>query len=229
MDAHVSKLEAKWHRPTTVLIVDDHPVVREGLRALITRRDIRVVGEASSAQEALEEARRLRPDVVLMDIRLPDMDGLQATQLIKQELPRTAVIIVTNYQDQDYIRRAVMVGASGYLLKGMPREAYVEAIRAVRTGSTIFDAAALGELLKEPLGPMPDLQAQEAVASLTPREQEVLRLLAQGLTNKEIAARIHYSVGTVKNVVAQIIDKLGVSDRTQAAVMAVRAGLLQQQ
>jgi len=222
-----SKLEGGKGRPTTVLLVDDHPVVREGLKALIAHRDIQVVGEAATGRQALEEARRLRPDVVLMDIRLPDMDGLTATEHIKRELPRTAVIIVTSYDDPQYVQRALLVGASGYLLKGMPRDAYIEAIRAVRAGTSIFDASLMPQLLSGAAA-TPDPRAQEAVAALSEREREVLRLLAQGMTNKEIAERIHYSVGTVKNVVAAIIDKLGVSDRTQAAVVAARAGLLRQ-
>ncbi len=220
-----SKLQGGKGQPTSVLIVDDHPVVREGLKVLIAHRDIRVVGEAATGRQALEEARRLRPDVVLMDIRLPDIDGLTVTEHIKRELPRTAVIIVTSFDDPQYVQRALLAGASGYLLKGMPRDAYIEAIRAVRAGTSIFDASVMPQLLRGAVT-TPDPQAQAMVASLDEREREVLRLLAQGLTNKEIAERIHYSVGTVKNVVATIIEKLGVSDRTQAAVVAARACLL---
>jgi RNA polymerase sigma factor (sigma-70 family) len=219
------KLESSKGHPTTVLVVDDHPVVREGLKALISHRDIRVIGEAATGRQAVEEARRLRPDVVLMDIRLPDMDGLTATEQIKKELPRTTVIIVTSYDDPQYIQRALLAGASGYLLKGMPREAYIEAIRVVRAGASIFHASVVPQLMAA-VAATPDPVAQQMVASLSEREREVLALLAQGLTNKEIAERIHYSVGTVKNLVATIIEKLNVSDRTQAAVVAARAGLL---
>jgi RNA polymerase sigma factor (sigma-70 family) len=213
-------------RPVSILIVDDHPVVREGLRALVKARDIQVVGEAADGQEAVEMARRLRPDVILMDIRLPDMDGFAATAAIKQELPRTAVIMVTSYESREYLERALEVGASGYVLKGMPREAYLEAIRTVRAGGSIIEAGLLAQLVRQhqPQAEPAD-QVAQAVASLSPREREVLRLIARGLTNKEIAQQIHYSLGTVKNVVRRIIDKLGVSDRTQAAVLAARAGL----
>jgi RNA polymerase sigma factor (sigma-70 family) len=218
--------ETRRGKAVGILIVDDHPVVREGLRALVRARDMQVVGEAAGGQEAVELARRLRPDVVLMDIRLPDMDGFAATAAIKQELPRTAVIMVTSYESREYLERALEVGASGYVLKGMPREAYLEAIRTVRAGGSIIEARMLAQLVRQQRPPEePADELSQALASLSPREREVLRLIARGLTNKEIAQQIHYSLGTVKNVVRRIIDKLGVSDRTQAAVLAARAGL----
>jgi RNA polymerase sigma factor (sigma-70 family) len=217
---------ARRSKTVSILIVDDHPVVREGLRALMKARDIQVVGEAANGQEALELARRLQPDVVLMDIRLPDMDGFAATAAIKQELPRTAIIMVTSYESREYLERALEVGASGYVLKGMPREAYLEAIRTVRAGGSIIEASLLAQLVRQQRSQEePADETARALASLSPREREVLRLIARGLTNKEIAQQIHYSLGTVKNVVRRIIDKLGVSDRTQAAVLAARAGL----
>jgi len=220
-------------RVLTVLIVDDHPVVREGLRALINARDIAVVGETATAQEALEQVRRLHPDVVLMDIRLPDMDGLSATEAIKKEDERTSVIIVTSYDSREYLDRALEAGASGFLLKGMPPEAFVEAIRTVRAGGSIIDANLLMQLVRErrlaTAAGQTSGEAWHALDSLTEQERQVLRLIARGLTNKEIAQRMHYSVSTVKNIVHRIIEKLGVADRTQAAVLAARAGLADQE
>lgn len=214
------------NRGIAVLICDDHPMVREGLRSMLNVEGISVVGEAATGREAVEQVRRLRPDVVLMDVRMPDMDGLAATEVVKGELSSTSIIILTSYESKDYLRRAIEVGAAGYLLKGMPRETLVDAIKVVKGGGSLIDAKLLSELLQE-LG-VEGARFRETAGlleALTPRERQVLELLVQGLTNKEIAAQMHYSVGTVKNVVQRLIDKLGVSDRTQAAVLAVRAGL----
>jgi DNA-binding NarL/FixJ family response regulator len=161
-----------------------------------------------------------------MDVRMPDMDGLAATEIIKQESPETSIIVVTSYESKDYLRRAIDAGAAGYLLKGMSREALIDGIRLVRGGGSLIDARLLSELLSDMGVEGTRFQGTEgALEALTPREQEVLHLLVRGLTNKEIAAEMHYSVGTVKNVVQRVIEKLGVSDRTQAAVFAVRAGM----
>lgn len=209
-----------------VLIADDHPMVREGLRSMLDAEDIEVIGEAANGAEAVERVQQLNPDVVLMDVRMPDMDGLAATEIVKQGRPETSVIVITSYESKDYLRRAIEVGAAGYLLKGMSRESLIEAIRLVRGGGSLIDARLLSELLKEMGVEGSRFQGAEGVLeALTPREQDVLQLLVRGLTNKEIASEMHYSVGTVKNVVQRVIGKLGVSDRTQAAVYAVRAGL----
>ncbi|MBI1886534.1 MAG: response regulator transcription factor [Chloroflexi bacterium] len=209
----------------TVLIADDHPMVREGLRSMVAGKDVQVVGEAGSGSEALERVRELQPDVVLMDVRMPDMDGLAATEIIKKEKPETSVVIVTSYESMDYLRRAVIAGAAGYVLKGVSQTALVNAIRIVKSGGSLIDGALLKELLKE-IG----LEQREPLKlggldMLSPRERDVLRHLVRGLTNKEIAQEMHYSVGTVKNAVQRIIEKLGASDRTQAAVLAVQAGI----
>jgi len=172
-------------------------------------------------------AKELNPDVVLMDIRMPDMDGLEATQLIKQEVPAASVIIITSYESRDYLRRAIEAGASGYMLKGMPKDALLEGIKLVKSGGSLIDAKLLSELLQQ-MGLRDSLRRPEYGAlseALAPRERDILQLVVQGLTNKEIAREMHYSVGTVKNVVQRIIEKMGASDRTQAAVLAVRAGL----
>lgn len=210
-----------------VLIADDHPMVRQGLRTMLNARGIAVVGEAGDGKEAVERVRELKPDVVLMDVRMPDMDGLAATEIVKKEAPGTSVIIVTSYESKDYLRRAIEAGAAGYLLKGMSRDTFIEAIKLVRGGGSLIDAKLLAELLRD-MGVGESRfrgGAEGALEALSPREQQVLRLLVKGLTNKEIAAQMNYSVGTVKNVVQRVIEKLGVSDRTQAAVFAVRAGL----
>jgi PAS domain S-box-containing protein len=210
----------------TVLIADDHPMVREGLRSMLGADGIEIVGEATNGNEAVAAVQQFNPDVVLMDVRMPDMDGLTATEIVKERSPETSVIVITSYESKDYLRRAIEVGAAGYLLKGMPRESLIDAIRLVRGGGSLIDARLLSELLRE-LGVQGSRfqGAEGALEALTPREQEVLQLLVGGLTNKEIAVEMHYSVGTVKNVVQRVIEKLGVSDRTQAAVYAVRAGL----
>ena len=210
-----------------VLIADDHPMVRQGLRSMLNTKGIEVVGEAGDGKEAVERVRELKPDVVIMDVRMPDMDGLAATEVVKEEAPWTSVIIVTSYESKDYLRRAIEVGAAGYLLKGMSRDALIEAIKLVRGGGSLIDAKLLAELLQEMgvQGSRFEGAPEGALEALSPREQEVLQLLVRGLTNKEIATEMHYSLGTVKNVVQRVIEKLGVSDRTQAAVYAVRAGI----
>ena len=209
-----------------VLIADDHAMVRDGLRSILSVDDIEIVGEAATGGEAVEAVQTLGPDLVLMDIRMPDMDGLAATEAIKQRSPDTSVIVVTSYESKEYLRRAIEAGAAGYLLKGTSRESFITAIRAVRNGGSLIDARLLGELLKD-MGLEEKFEhgAGDSLQCLSPREREVLGLLVEGLTNKEIAQQMHYSVGTVKNVVQRVIEKLGVSDRTQAAVYAVRSGL----
>jgi DNA-binding NarL/FixJ family response regulator len=210
-----------------VLIVDDHPVVREGLRAMLKAPGVTVVGDARSGSEAVSRVRELQPDVVLMDVKMPDMDGIAATEAIKNESPSTAVIIITSFEAKDYLRLAIEAGAVGYLVKGASRDTVIRAIKAVNAGESSIDASLLAELVASSRpGERSDGEGDDtALSNLSPRELEALKLLSGGLTNKEIAQRMNYSVGTVKNVVQRIIGKLGVSDRTQAAVHAVRAGL----
>jgi PAS domain S-box-containing protein len=210
----------------TVAIADDHPMVREGLRSMLQEDGIEIVGEAVNGAEAVDLVRRTKPNLVLMDVRMPDMDGLAATEIIKQESPETSIIVITSYESKDYLRRAIEAGAAGYLLKGMARDSLIDGIRLVRGGGSLIDARLLSELLSDMGVEGTRFQGAEGtLEALTPREQEVLQLLVRGLTNKQIAAQMHYSVGTVKNVVQRVIEKLGVSDRTQAAVYAVRAGI----
>ncbi|HUF54634.1 MAG TPA: response regulator transcription factor [Dehalococcoidia bacterium] len=211
-----------------VLIVDDHPMVRAGARAMLNTPGIEIIGEAGRGDQAVAMTVELKPDVVLMDIQLPDMDGVHATAAIKEQAPEVAVIVVTGSESREHIRGAVEAGASGYILKGAPREMLIQAVRMVQAGGSLIDASMLAALAEDANAEADEgglTEVARLMASLSPRELQVLGYLARGMTNKEIAGEMHYSVGTVKNVVQRIIEKLGVSDRTQAAVYAVRAGL----
>ncbi len=212
-------------RKIRVLIVDDHPLVRSGARMMLDDPGIEIVGEASSGRESIEQARALSPDVVLMDIGLPDMDGLEATAAIKKECPQSFVVILTGDVSRNFIRAAIEAGAVGYLMKGAAREILVQAVKLTQAGGSLIDASLLSAIVKP--GTVDDgmIQIDPVLSALAPRELEVLRHLANGHTNKEIAKSMNYSVGTVKNVVQRVIEKLAVADRTQAAVLAVRAGL----
>jgi DNA-binding NarL/FixJ family response regulator len=209
-------------RPIRVLVVDDHPVVRDGLRAMLDAPGIEVVGEAASGMIAIQRTAELEPDVVLMDVRMPDMDGLTATRLIKETHPSISVFIVTSFSSVDYLQQAIDSGASGYLLKGMTRDTLINSVRLVRDGGSVFDSALLKAVLA---GIGYDPSASAAMRQLSDRELEVTRLLAAGRTNREIGDALGYSLGTIKNTVQAIMEKLRVSDRTQAAVLAVRSGI----
>lgn len=214
-----------------VLIVDDHPMVRDGMKAMLAGdRTLEVVGEAGSGAEALAAIERLRPDVVLMDVRMPDMDGLQATHLVKQKHPDVSVIMVTMYDDPDYLMEAISAGASGYLLKDVSRFDLLQTVRTVAQGGTFLNPELMTRSLQR-LATKSRTPAGAEVspfAALTGREMDVLRQLAHGMSNKEIANKLVVSVATVKTHVEHIIQKLGVSDRTQAAVLAATHGLLEQ-
>lgn len=221
-------LEEEGIQPATarVLVADDHELTRDGLVRMLTSGGFEVVGEAKTGNEALQLAEEFKPDIVIMDAHMPDMDGLTATKLIKESQPRTAIIIFSGYQGKDDLRRAVEAGASGYLSKTASKANLAQAISIVLGGGSLIDTAALHDLLQEMRGGAQTQGVRRSpLGLLSPRETEVLRLLTQGLTNKEIAQQMHYSVGTVKNVVQRIIENLSVSDRTQAAVLAVREGL----
>lgn len=212
----------------TILLVDDQAVVRDGLRAMLqTEPDFHVVGEASRGEQALALAARFKPDVILLDVRMPGMDGLDTLARLKSLVPGSSVIMVTLYNNAEYLLEAVTAGASGYILKDSTREEFVRAVRAVREGGAIISPSMLPELL-EHIRQSPGLHPCDidTVSKLTPREVEVLRLLAQGHTNQQIADACFLSPATVKTHVQNIFLKLGVSDRTQAAVVAVRCGLI---
>ncbi|HEV8574843.1 MAG TPA: response regulator transcription factor [Dehalococcoidia bacterium] len=211
-------------RPTTVVIADDHPMIREGLRSILSSADMQVVGEAMTGSEAVQRVHEVEPDVVLMDVRMPDMDGLAATELIHNERPETAILILTSYETTDYLKRAVLCGAAGYVLKGIDQAYLIDAIRIIRNGESLIDRALLRALLADVS--LEEPQRHLSIEALTERERTVLQMLARGLSNKEIAQQMRYSVGTIKNHVQRVIDKLGVSDRTQAAILAVKTGLV---
>ena len=205
--------------PVTVLIADDHPVVREGLRGMLAAEPgIVVVGEAGSGDEAVTMARMLRPDVVLMDLRMPGGDGVDATAGILATAPGTRVVVLTTYETDADIVRAVEAGATGYLLKDTPRTDLVSAIRAAARGETVLGPTVAGRLVSHLRRP--------AAEPLSARETEVLALVARGQTNAEIGRALYISEATVKTHLLRAFGKLGVSDRTAAVTKAIELGML---
>jgi len=216
-----------------VLIVDDHPVVLEGLRTMLsTDRNIEIVGEAGDGTEAVTMVEDKEPNVVLMDIRMPNMDGVQATRRIKHQSPSTAVIVLTMYDTDAYVVDAVRAGASGYLLKDATREMVVDTIRAVNSGATLIKTSLLTEaissLVQSQKGrqPVEVGSPQEGVEQLTAREREVLKLAAVGYSNKDIARELNITQDTVKKHMQSIMGKLHASSRIHAAIQATRAGII---
>ncbi len=211
-------------KPIRILIADDHPVFRFGMRALLeTEADIEVVGEASTGDEAVTMTSELQPDVVLMDITMPGMNGIEATRQILDKHPKTGVLMVTMLDD-DSLLPAMRAGARGYLLKGAEGEETLRAIRAVAHGEAIFSPA-IAERLTQVISEPPPDKAKSPFPELTPREHEVLAMISQGMSNAEIAERLTLSLKTVRNHVSNILNKLQVSDRLQAALRAREAGL----
>jgi DNA-binding NarL/FixJ family response regulator len=222
------QLRARREEPARLIIVDDHALVRAGLRAMLAGwDDLVVVGEAGDGAAALALCRQVRPDLVLMDIRLPILDGLATTKALKREFPAVSVIIVTLYEDPDYLFQAIKAGAVGYVLKDISQHQLVTAIRQALCQEFLLNPAVLDRLLGRWVSETPRLSPALA-EQLTPREATVLRLLARGWTNREIAADLRVAVGTVKTHVEHIIAKLDVSGRTQAAVRGVELGLVAQ-
>src|SRR5437016_9200915 len=213
--------------PIRVMLVDDHELVRQGVASMLAKADdLTIVGEAKTGREALEIGRKELPDVVLMDVRMPDMDGLEATKRIKEERPRTAVITVTMHDNPAYLRDAVRAGAAGYLLKDVSKDELVDAIRQVATGGAFIESQMLKGMLSE-MKPQGGAAPSPAAKNLTKREREILAFVAEGMSNREIAEKLVLSPETVKSHVAAILEKLNVSDRTQAAIYAVRNGLVE--
>jgi len=214
-----------------VLICDDQAVVCEGMRAILsTAPDIDVVGVAYNGAEALDQIPEVRPDLVLMDLKMPEMNGVLATQAVRARYPEIRVLVLTTYDADVWVLAAVRAGASGYLLKDTPREGLIEAVRDTVAGKTHVDPQVAGKLFNHIAqnpgsAPTPAPGAASALSGLSERELDVLRLLARGLSNPEIAQRLYLSEGTVRNYVSAIFAKLNVSDRTQAAILALRAGL----
>jgi len=203
-----------------VLVCDDHEVVREGLRTFLHLQEgIEVVGEAADGSAAVEESGRLDPDVVLMDLVMPKLDGIEAIRRVHACCPAARIIVLTSFADDDKLLPAVRAGASGYLLKSAPPAEVVKAIRAANAGEAVIDPKVAGRLLDALARSGPEPQA------LTPREHDVLELIARGYSNKRIALELGLKEKTVKVHVSHIFGKLGVSDRTQAALLATREGL----
>jgi DNA-binding NarL/FixJ family response regulator len=210
-----------------VLICDDQTVVREGLAAILsTEPEIEVVGLAGNGKEALALVPEAQPDVILMDLKMPVLNGIQTTQRLRQEHPGVQVLILTTFADEEWIFDAIRAGAAGYLLKDTRRDELVAAVKGTAEGKTFLDPDIAGKVMQRAADgrppPAPELQAE----AFTERELEVLDLVVQGYNNPEIARRLHLAPGTVRNYVSTILQKLGVSDRTQAAVVALKRGMV---
>jgi DNA-binding NarL/FixJ family response regulator len=206
-------------RPIRLLIADDHPVVRDGLRAMLaTQPDMELVGEAATGTEAVTQARALRPDVVLMDLQMPDLDGPGAIATLREQAPEVRVLVLTTYGTDADITRAVDAGATGYLLKDAPREQLFGAIRAAAKGESVLSPSVATRVLGRMRAP-----AEEA---LSPRELEILQAVARGLSNKDIGRQLYVSEATVKTHLLRVFGKLGVDDRTAAVTVALERGII---
>jgi two-component system response regulator DevR len=205
---------------TRILLCDDHEVVREGLRGLIARQEsMSVVGEAGTVAEVVEAAVRTRPDVVIMDVRLPDGSGVEACRAIREARPDTKVIMLTSYADDEALFASIIAGASGYLLKQTRGQAVVDAITTVASGRSLLDPDVTGKVLER----IRESRAEDpAIAALTDQERKVLEGLAEGHTNREIGEKLFLSEKTVKNYVSRILDKLGLSRRAEAAAYVAK-------
>ena len=207
-----------------ILIADDHPVVREGLIAMLSREvDFKVVGEAKDGAEAVNKAKELSPDVVLMDLRMPEMDGVEAMRQIRSAMPDIKFIILTTYSDDDYIFSGIEAGARAYLLKDAPREDLFKAIRSVYRGESLIQPVVASKLLDR----FSQLSRRAPSGEeLSERELEVLCLMAKGAANKEISAELNIAQSTVKTHITNIFQKLGVNDRTEAVTQALKKGII---
>ena len=214
--------------PLRVVVADDQALIRTGFRMILTEDGIEVVGEATNGAEAIDAVRRTRPDVVLMDIRMPEMDGLEATRrILTGASTEPRVIMLTTFDLDHYVYAALSAGASGFLLKDVTPEHLVAAVRMVRSGDALLAPAITRRLVERFAGRSAETaKIHRDLSTLTPRELEVLRLLARGLSNAELAADLHLSEATVKTHVARILAKLGLRDRVQAVVVAYETGLV---
>lgn len=208
-----------------IIVCDDQAIIRDGLEMLLKlEKDIEVVGQAQDGAEAVAMVEKAQPDLVLMDLKMPGLNGIEATRQIRTHYPQVKVLVLTTYDDDEWVFDAIRAGASGYLLKDTPREEVIKAVRGTAAGKSFIDPAVAGKLLQQ----VADKQTQPSTLltdKLTEREAEVLRLVARGFNNADIAERLHLSEGTVRNHVSAIFAKLEVADRTQAAVIAIQHGL----
>lgn len=223
-------MDNNGERKIRLLICDDQAIVCEGLRAILTTvPDVHVVGIAHNGAEALEMIPSALPDLVLMDLKMPVMNGIQATRAIREKFPLVRVLVLTTYDTDEWVIDAVRSGAAGYLLKDTPREDLVRAIIDTVNGRSHIDPQIAGKLLDhvahQPTSLNASLEDQQLLSTLSDREREILRLLGRGYNNPEIAQALFLTEGTVKNYVSTILSKLNVNDRTQAALFAIRAGL----
>ena len=209
-----------------LMVVDDHELVRMGLKAILEAEDdIEVVGEASSAREAISAVPYLSPSVVLMDIRMEGMNGIEACRLIKSASPRVNVVMLTSFSEEEAVMSSIMAGASGYLLKNLGRADLLKSIRVVAQGQNLLDPAVTSKVM-ERLRQLTAKEQDRALDVISVREKEVLALIAQGLTNKEIAEKLFISENTARNHVSRILEKLGLARRSEAAAFAAQHGLL---
>jgi DNA-binding NarL/FixJ family response regulator len=215
--------------PIRILLVDDQRLMREGLRILLELEpDLEIVGEAGDGQAGLDAYEALQPDVVLMDVRMPGMDGVEATWRLRERWPDARVVILTTFDDDEYVFEGLRAGAMGYLLKDVSGHDLAEAVRTVAAGGVLIQPSVARKVVAEFARVAPPARAVDAglAEPLSEREQEILELLALGLNNREIADRLSLAPGTVKNYVTTILQKLGVRDRTQAAIRARELGLI---
>jgi two-component system NarL family response regulator len=209
----------------SVLIADDHTLFRKGVRKMVeAEEDMEVVGEAATGREALDHARALMPDVILMDIKMPDLDGVSAARTLRREMPHVGIIFVTMFQDDEFVFQGLQAGGRGYILKDADPETMLRAIRAVAHGESLLGPTIAEKVMHQ--FAMPPGQKTPVVDDLTPREVEVLALIAEGLSNKEIASELTISEKTVKNHINNIFSKLHLYDRSQAILYAIRKGLV---
>jgi DNA-binding NarL/FixJ family response regulator len=210
---------------TRLMIVDDHEVVRMGLKAALEiEEDFTVVAEAGSGQDAIDRAKVQRPDIVLMDVRMDGMDGIEACREIRSELPQTKVLMLTSFAEEETVVAALLAGAAGYVLKNVARARLLEALRAVARGESLLDSKLTKNVLEKLMAGGAAKKDEDSV--LTEREREVLVLIAEGATNKEIASKLVVSENTARNHVSHILGKLGFSRRSEAAAYAVKKGLV---
>ena len=209
-----------------VLICDDQAIARHGLQMILASApDLKVVGQAQDGQEAVELTAQLAPDVVLMDLKMPRLNGVQATRRIRSQYPDVQVLVLTTYDADEWVFNAIRAGANGYILKDTPPDQLLSAIRDAAAGKTPVDPAVAGKLFKR-VADKPVPQTDALVEPLSDRELEIVQLMAGGLTNAEIGAALFLSEGTIRNYISTILGKLGVKDRTQAVVTAIRYGLI---